>query len=97
MEQVQSELRTMQGNFSEVPAGLGAMAIMGRDGDTKHMWDRNSEAEVAAARALFNTLVNEKKYVAFRVEESGDKGEGPIREFNPNEERYIFSPALVGG
>ena len=94
---IESDLRTMQGSFAEVPAGSHAMAIMGMDGDTKHMWDKDNEAEVEAARALFNSLVQEKKYLAFKVEEDGEKGEGPIREFDPNEERYIFSPPLQGG
>ncbi len=95
--QIESDLRTMQGSFAEVPKGSGAMAVMGMDGDTKHMWDKDNEAEVAAAEGLFNTLVNDKKYVAFKVEEDGEKGEGPIRTFDPSEQRYIFSPQLQGG
>lgn len=95
--QIQSPLRTMQGDFKEVPPGMGAFAVMGLDGDTKHMWDKNKPSEVEAARALFNTLVKEKKYVAFKVQEDGEKGEGPIKEFDPNEGRYIFSPQLQGG
>lgn len=95
--QIESDLRTMQGSFKEVPPGNGAFAVMGIEGDTKHIWDRNNEAEIAAARALFETLVNEKKYLAFKVTADGEKGEGPIREFDPNEERYIFSPPIAGG
>lgn len=95
--QIQSSLKTMQGDFTEVPPGMGAFAVMGLDGDTKHMWDKNKPEEVAAAKELFNMLVKEKKYVAFKVDAKGEKGEGPIKEFDPNEERYIFSPALQGG
>jgi hypothetical protein len=73
------------------------MAVMGLDGDTKHLWDKTNEGEVAAAKFLFEMLVNDQKYIAFKVDRSGDKGEGPIREFDPNDERYIFSPPLQGG
>lgn len=95
--QIQSDLPKKMCSFREVPEGLGAMAVMGAEGDTKHIWNRNSEAEVAAARALFNTLVNEKRYMAFKVDADGEKGEGPIKEFDPNEERYIFVPQMQGG
>lgn len=93
----ENDLTTMQGDFSAVPKGFGALAVMGLDGDTKHIWDKSKPIEVEAARALFNTLVKDKKYIAFRVELDGTKGEGPIKEFDPNEERYIFSPPLQGG
>lgn len=91
------KLRTMHGSFAEVPAGNGAMAVLDATGDTKNMWDRNNPDEVAAAKAMFNNLVNEKKYVAFKVDKKGEKGEGPIKEFDPNEERYIFVPPMKGG
>lgn len=91
------KLPTMQGSFREVPEGLGAFAVMGTEGDTKHMWDRNKPAEVEAAKLLFETLVNKNKYTAYKVDVKGEKGDGPIKEFDPNEERYIFVPQMAGG
>ena len=84
-------------SFGDVPAGCGAMAVMGREGDTKHILDKNKAAEVEAARALFNTLVKEKKYLAFKVKGAdGTQGE-QTKDFDPNEERYIFVPPMQGG
>jgi len=83
--------------FGEIPAGMGAMAVMGKEGDTKHIWDKSKPAECDAARALFNTLVKDKKYLAFKVKGSdGSQGE-QVKEFNPEEERYIFVPPMQGG
>lgn len=82
--------------FGDVPEGKCAMAVMGREGDTKHIWDRNNPVEVEAARSLFKKLT-EGGYAAFSVVgKNGDKGEH-IRTFDPNAERIIFAPALVGG
>lgn len=93
MEQLQS---TQDKSFGDVPPGMGAMAVMGREGDTKHIWDKNKPAEVEAARALFNTLVKDKKYLAFKVVGDGSKGE-QVKEFDANEERFIFVPPMQGG
>jgi hypothetical protein len=73
------------------------MRIMDREGDTKHIWDSDNPDEVEAARLLFDSLVKEKKYVAYKVEgKKGEKGE-VMRRFDPTAERVIFSPPLVGG
>jgi hypothetical protein len=97
METESTKLPTVQGSFALIPEGCGAMAVMGLDGDTKHIWDRTKPAEVAAAKAMFNSLVNDSRYTAYKVDAKGEKGEGPVREFDPNEERYIFVPAMQGG
>lgn len=87
---------TLDSTFGEVPAGHGAMAVMGKEGDTKYIWDKNNAAEVDVARTTFNGFVKDKKYLAFKVNDKGDKGE-QVREFDPNHERYIFAPPMVGG
>lgn len=91
-----SDLQVIQGSFTKVPQGFGAFAVMGLDGDSKYIWDKSKPAEVEVARTMFNTFTKEKKYLAFKVDEKGEKG-SQVREFDPNEERYIFSPPLVGG
>lgn len=90
------ELQIIQGSFTEVPQGFGAFAVMGLEGDSKHIWDKSNPDEIEAAKILFNTFVKDKKYLAFKVDAKGEKGE-QVKKFDPNEERYIFSPALVGG
>ena len=97
METETTTLPTVQGSFTLIPEGCGAMAVMGLDGDTKHMWNRSNPAEVTAAKLMFNSLVNDSGYTAYKVDVKGEKGEGPIREFDPNEERYIFVPRMQGG
>ena len=82
--------------FGEVPKGKSAMAVMGKEGDTKYIWDRTKPDEVEVARTTFNTFVKTKKYLAFKVNEKGDKSE-QVREFSADEERYIFVPPMVGG
>lgn len=89
-------MQTAKISFSEVPDGIGAMAVMGVDGDTKHMWDKTKPVEVAAARAMFDSLKKEK-YLVFKAEgKDGTKGE-QVSEFSPDDERYIFIPPMVGG
>jgi len=82
---------------TEIPSEHAVhFAVMDRTGDTKHIWDRRKTEQVDAARSLFTTLVRDKKYLAFKVNDKGDRGE-QVKEFDSNEERYIFVPPMVGG
>ena len=76
---------------------MAIMEIMGQEGDTKIIWDKSNPDEVENARRTFNELVGQKKFIAYRVEgKKGEKGE-IIREFDPDAERLILSPPMVGG
>ncbi len=88
---------TTDKTFGEVPAGHGAMAVMGREGDTKYIWDKNNPAEVEVARTTFYSFVKDKKYLAFKVNAAGNKDGEQVRDFDPAHERYIFCPPMVGG
>jgi cell division septation protein DedD len=78
------------------PENLIEFAVMGPNGDTKHMWDRTKPVEIDAARELFKKLRKEG-YLAYKVVgEKGDKGE-MVTEFDPEAGAVIFSPALKGG
>jgi hypothetical protein len=88
---------TTEKGFEDIEPGFGAMAVMSTKGDTKYIWDKNNAADVEGARRTFDYFVKEKKHLAFKVKgKDGTKGE-QVREFDPNEERYIFVPAMVGG
>ncbi len=88
---------TTEKGFDEIPETHGAMAVMSHKGDTKYMWDKNNADEVEGARRTFDYFVKEKKHLAFKVKgKDGDKGE-QVKEFDPNEGRYIFVPQMVGG
>lgn len=71
------------------------MAVMGKEGDTKTVWNKDNPDEVEAARAQFNTLKT-KGYLAFKVKDDGDKGE-MIKEFDPSAQKIILSPPVMGG
>ena len=78
----------------EIP-GVGVMVILDSSGDTKHIWDRSSEVEVEEARGLFDRMIK-RGMQAWSVTRKGDK-DRKITEFDPEAEKIIFSPALVGG
>ncbi len=71
------------------------MCIMDKTGDTKLIWDPNNPDEVANAKRTFDDLKG-KGYLAFSVQKGGDKGE-VLREFNPQQEKIILAPPVVGG
>ena len=74
---------------------MGELRTMGRMGDTKVIWDRNSADEVKAAKDTFDRLT-EKSYIAYSVKKRGKKGK-KITEFDPAAERIILVPPLQGG
>jgi len=69
--------------------------ILDKTGDTKVIFDKNVPEEVDAAEAQFNALTD-KGFNAFLVGKDGKTGDS-VEEFDPDAERYIFIPALVGG
>src|SRR5262245_26723377 len=74
---------------------MGLMEVLDPTGHTRHIWDANNEAEVAAARALYNSLTGQG-YRAFHVK--GDATEGRrMDEFDPHAEKMILTPQLRGG
>lgn len=75
---------------------MGTMAVMGRRGDTKTIWNPENTDEVAAAKATFDELVGKKKYLAWSVKGDGDKGE-QIRTFDPKAGKIILAPPMQGG
>jgi len=88
----------LQPAISPVPAtssSTGRIEAVDLTGDSKVFWDKNNEAEVAAARASFETLTR-KGYRAFRLGADGSTGE-QIREFDENAERILMLPQMRGG
>lgn len=65
-------------------------------GDTKTIWNPENPDEVQAAKDTWNRLVRDKKYLAYKVDDEGGKGE-QVRAFNPQAGRLILTPQLVGG
>jgi len=72
------------------------MSVMGKEGDTKLIWDRRNADEVDNARRSFDDL-RKKGYLAFRVTgKDGEKGE-QMTAFDPEAERMIMVPQMKGG
>ena len=72
------------------------LAIMDHTGDTKLLWDSANKDEVDNARETFNRLTK-KGYLAYAVKgKNGDRGE-QVKSFDPEAERIILTPPLVGG
>jgi len=74
---------------------MGEMAILGKEGDTKVVWDPENEDEVSAAEAQFDTLIS-RKFLAFKVKKNGEKG-AQIKKFDPEAGMIILCPVVQGG
>lgn len=74
---------------------MSELCVLDRTGDTKLIWDSAQDDEVEAARRTFDDL-KKKGYLAYSVNKKGDKGE-VMKKFDPDAERIIMAPALVGG
>jgi len=72
------------------------ISVLSGYGDIKKVWNAANRDEVEDARRSFDDLVKKKKYLAFKVTDSGDKGE-QIREFNPEAGKMILVPPVAGG
>ena len=82
------ELQTVQAPWEEIPEHLCALSIMGRDGDTKHIWNPKNEDEIEAARTLYESLVA-KGYRAFRLTRLNRRGK-KLDEFVGEAGRAVF-------
>jgi hypothetical protein len=63
-------------------------------GDTRIKWNPDVEAEVEVARAAYDAL-KAKKYLTYRIGQDGEREQ--IHAFEPDAERIIASPQIVGG
>ena len=75
---------------------MGTLKIMGQKGDQKVAWDPSDKDQVSKARAKFNQLVVNMKYLAFRMGPDGKKGD-QIKEFDENAGSILLIPAMQGG
>ena len=74
---------------------MGQMNVMGRDGDTKHVWDTGDPASVTAASEVFDHYVG-KGYQAFSMTADGSQGE-QMDAFDAAAGSILFVPPMVGG
>jgi hypothetical protein len=72
------------------------MRVMGKPGDTRVAWDPANTEEVRHARQMFDDLVRDKRYAAFRIAEPGARGER-ITRFDPDAREILMVPPVAGG
>lgn len=85
-----------EAHTDDVPEGMHVMVTLDQTGDTRLIWDPNVPHEVENARRTFDLLVNEKRMAAYAVTRKGEKGT-VVNRFDPEAEKLIFAPRLVGG
>lgn len=88
-------LETVQADWEQINDNLGAIGVMGLEGDTKHTWDPKDKTQVEEARKLF-ALLRSNKYRAFRIKGRNEPGE-QLDEFDPKAKRILFLPPFRGG
>ena len=89
-DSVQSHVDTSQ---------FGLFRIMSeKDGDKRVIWNRNSIAEISAAKKMFMDLLS-KGMIPYKVGLRGEATSSVMDEFDPTAEEVIFLPvkAIAGG
>ncbi|HEX4393321.1 MAG TPA: hypothetical protein VH084_17530 [Mycobacterium sp.] len=71
------------------------LLIQDNTGDTRIEWDKNNATEVELARKNFDEH-KAKRYLAYKTRADGSRGE-LLRNFDPDAERILMTPQLVGG
>lgn len=82
--------------LAEPTTGQGIIHTLDTTGDTRLIWNRNNQDEVAAARKMFTDL-KAKHFTAYRAEGKEGLQGAVINEFDPASERIIMVPRMVGG
>ena len=75
---------------------MSELAILDKSGDVKVAWDTGNAEEVAFARRAF-VEQRKKGFAAFRVSGANWRKGEAITEFDPEAERIIMTPPIVGG
>lgn len=84
-----------EGKEREKTEGDCEIAVMGKEGDVKTIWNPHNTEEVENARASYDRL-KAKGYLAFRVDAKGEKGE-QMTDFDPTAGKILMVPPFQGG
>lgn len=74
---------------------MSEIRAMNLGGDSKLIWSADNEAEVEAARNMFDDL-RDQGFAAFSVDKEGEQ-DRRIEEFDPEAEKIIMVPPIRGG
>ena len=75
---------------------MGTMHKMSHKGDEEVSWDKDDPESVKEARQKFLEFLSERKGYAVRMEPDGQKGK-LITDFDPDAERIVLMPMVMGG
>jgi hypothetical protein len=91
-------MTTTQTEAERYAAGAfdGVLMTLDHTGDTRVMWDRHNPAEVDIAKAAFAKAQKSGALIYKAEGKKGERGE-QIREFDPDVERMVVVPRIVGG
>lgn len=93
---IEQTWKATEGGITLPEVSMGEIAKMDDTGDTKIIWSKDNDDEVAVARRAFKDL-KDKGFIAYSVKgKNGEKNE-VIREFDPDSEKIIMAPPMVGG
>lgn len=94
--EMQTEGLIGNGKSRRIEPGDIEIAVMGREGDVKTIWNPRNADETENARKTF-TDMRAKGYLAFKVKEDGGQGE-QMTAFEPEAAKMILMiPAFQGG
>jgi len=74
----------------------GIIQVLGKEGDTRIMWDRRNNDEVAVAKAAFDAAKAQGSLIYRAEGKEGTRGT-QVRTFDKKAERLIVVPAMAGG
>lgn len=85
----------------EAPTATGTMEILrpyghAQAGDEKVQWNKNDDIEVHKARKVFDDWLAKGGF-AYRAEGKDFKKGEMLKTFDPNAERIVLVPKMVGG
>jgi len=75
---------------------MGVAHVLNRRGDTETKWDPDVDVEVQSAEHQFADMVHNKKYLAFRMDPDGKRGD-QLHEFDKMAAAILYVPAMAGG
>lgn len=96
-----SEIRRMTQAFpitrdKEVPRGsIREIEVCSQHGHIGATWNADNAAEVENARAIYDRLIG-KGFRAFSVKRDGTQDQ-PMKAFDPQAEKMLFTSAIAGG
>ena len=79
----------------EIQAPKHVMHYLNHEGDHRQTWDPENEAEVEAARKLFDDLKS-KGFLAYSVKPGGEPDK-LLHHFEPDKGKIIMKPPMAGG